>query len=117
MPAEPLLPEHLIAQDLTISGVPRQLSLDGGPQDSSAPRMRKHPDDLLRDHRRSSRLDPFGPYLERRWREGCRVVVLLFNELRQLVIAAAAEPCSATLLHGERPSHHCSAKHYRDCAH
>ncbi len=44
--------------------------------------------------RRASRLDPFEPYLRRRWAEGCRNGLQLWREIRERGYADASRPVS-----------------------
>lgn len=74
---------ELLSRGLTLSAIARQLGLDR----RTVRRFvgAAHADDLLRPGGfRPSQLDPFVPYLTRRWREGCRVAVFLYNEVCQL---------------------------------
>jgi transposase len=74
---------ELLARGLTISAISRQLGLDRKTVRRFARVAR--PEDLLASGgSRPSRLDPFVPYMTRRWREGCHVAVLLYHELWQL---------------------------------
>jgi transposase len=73
----------LLAKGMTVSVIARQLRLDR----KTVRRFANvgSADDLLsRGGRRATALDPFLPYLARRWREGTQVPTFLFSEVWQL---------------------------------
>jgi transposase len=73
---------ELLAQGLPISAIGRRLRLNWRTVRRFA--SAQTADDVLdRAGRRASALDPFLPYLTRRWREGQHTAAVLYRELRQ----------------------------------
>ena len=72
--------QRLAADGVTISGIARHLGVTRTMVRrhlfADAPPEREHA-------RRRSRLDPYEPYLRRRWAEGCRNALLLWREIRE----------------------------------
>jgi len=71
---------ELMAQGLTVSAIARRVRLDRKTVRRFA--SAEVANDLLGPHgRRATALDPFLPYLARRWREGQHVAAFLFDEV------------------------------------
>ena len=73
---------ELLAQGLTVSAIARRVRLDRKTVRRFA--SAEVANDLLGPHgRRATALDPYLPYLARRWREGQHVAAFLFDEVSQ----------------------------------
>ncbi len=71
--------QRLTAEGETISGIARRLSITR----TMVRRYRFADAPPERDYaRRASKLDPYDPYLRRRWAEGCRNALQLWREIR-----------------------------------
>ena len=83
--------QRLTAAGETISGIARRLGITR----IMVRRYRFAVAPPQRDYaRRASQLDPFEPYLRRRWAEGCRNGLQLWRELRERGYTGASRPVS-----------------------